>query len=328
MRQILHGYQLTRVITACAELGIPDLVSTAPKTAEELALATHTKGEYLIRLLRAAVTLEVLSEPSPGMFGLGIHGEYLQSNHPENLKAVATCFAQPWVWQSWGNLTETIRTGTTGIELFSGETFFDYLEARPEAQRIFNSVMASGDQLDDEIANSLNFSDVNCLCDVGGGRGSLLVKICSKWPNLKGIVFDLPSVNAEANALITSRRQENRIKFVSGSFFTTIPNQCDCILLRYILHDWSDNQCKTILNNCFQALPPNGRIIVIDTLVNDNPESALRTRLLDLTMMTQTGGRERTAEEFETLLKGQGFRLTATQPLAARPGMVAMVAVK
>jgi hypothetical protein len=326
LRQLLHGFQLTRVVTACAELNIPDLVRDEPRSIDYLAEITKTQSEHLSRLLRAAVTLEILSEPSPNHFALGIHGQYLCSDHPENLKAVAVCFAQPWVWQSWGQLTESVKTGQTGIELFSGEKFFDYLAARPEAQSIFSAVMASGSSLDEELAACLDFSGKKRIADIGGARGTFLCKVIQKWPQAEGIIFDLPSVKSEAGLHIESQGLKNRVSFEGGDFFKNLPLGCDCFLLRYILHDWNDNQCRTILKNCYAALPPGGSLIIVDTLMSDAKEHELRARLLDINMMIQTGGRERTESEFTEILKEGGFMVESITRLQSRPGMAAMLA--
>lgn len=328
LRQLLHGFQLTRVVTACAELNLPDLVRDTPKSIAELAELTKTQSDHLARLLRAAVALEILSEPSPNHFALGIHGQYLCSDHPENLKAVAVCFAQSWVWNSWGNLTESVKTGQTGIELFSGEKFFDYLAARPEAQHIFSAVMASGAALDEELAACLEFSGKKSIADIGGARGTFLCKILKKWPQAQGIIFDLPSVKSDAEQFIESQGLRNRVSFKGGDFFKGLPPGCDCFLLRYILHDWNDQECRAILANCFSALPPGASLIIVDTLMADVKEHELRARMLDINMMIQTGGRERTESEFNDLLNEAGFKVESVTRLKARPGMAAMTAVR
>jgi len=328
LRQLLHGFQLTRVVTACAELNIPDLVRDEPRSIAYLAEITKTKSAHLSRLLRAAVTLEILSEPSPNHFALGIYGQYLCSDHPENLKAVAVCFAQPWVWHSWGNLTESVKTGQTGIELFSGEKFFDYLSSRPVAQSIFSAVMASGLALDEELAACLDFSGKKSIADIGGARGTFLCKVIQKWSQAEGIIFDLPSVKSEGDQYIESQGLKNRVSFEGGDFFDGLPQGCDCFLLRYILHDWNDDECRLILRNCYAALPPSGSLIIVDTLMADAKENELRARLLDINMMIQTGGRERTEAEFTELLKEAGFKVESVTRLKARPGMAAIVAAR
>ena len=78
-----------------------------------------------------------------------------------------------------------------------------------------------------------------------------------------------------------------------------------------VLHDWSDERCMKILENCYKALPNNGKVIIIDTTLPTGIERDLRARVgyhFDLLMYSQCdGGRERTQEEIENLAKSVGF---------------------
>ena len=82
-------------------------------------------------------------------------------------------------------------------------------------------------------------------------------------------------------------------------------------IAQWILHDWSDGHCLKILENCYKALPNNGKVIIIDATLPTGIESDLRARVgyhLDLLMFAYNpGGRERTQEDMEYLAKVAGF---------------------
>ena len=87
-----------------------------------------------------------------------------------------------------------------------------------------------------------------------------------------------------------------------------------------ILHDWSDEHCMKILENCYKALPNNGKVIIIDTILPMGIERDLMARVsyhFDLFMYSQCGeGRERTQKEIENLAKSVGFaRLEVTSKI-------------
>ncbi|CAM6077666.1 unnamed protein product [Sphagnum tenellum] len=94
------------------------------------------------------------------------------------------------------------------------------------------------------------FQDVKCLVDVGGGTGSSLALITAKYPHIRGINYDLPHVAAALPAY-------PGVKHVGGDMFDSVPSG-DATFMKWILHDWSDSECVTILPNCFNALPASG----------------------------------------------------------------------
>ncbi|MED6162256.1 hypothetical protein PIB30_118888 [Stylosanthes scabra] len=92
--------------------------------------------------------------------------------------------------------------------------------------------------------------------------------------------------------------------------FESVPNG-DAIFMKWILHDWSDEQCMKVLKNCHKAIPEDGKVIVVETMVPVLPENTKAAQAAfkgDLFMMTQDiGGKERTKHEFIQLAKASGF---------------------
>ncbi|KAL2939685.1 Caffeic acid 3-O-methyltransferase 1 [Bienertia sinuspersici] len=100
------------------------------------------------------------------------------------------------------------------------------------------------------------------------------------------------------------------VEHVSGDMFKSVPKG-DAIFMKWILHDWSDEHCLKLLKNCYNALPENGKVIVVEAIMVDEVESKNYTRALtqmDVLMMTQNhGGKERSKQQFEALAKAAGF---------------------
>ncbi|KAG2302638.1 hypothetical protein Bca52824_031289 [Brassica carinata] len=81
--------------------------------------------------------------------------------------------------------------------------------------------------------------------------------------------------------------------------------------MKWICHTRSDQQCLIFLKNCYNALPENGKVIVNECILPENPDSRLLTKQavhVDCIMLAHSsGGIERTEKEFEALAKGSGF---------------------
>src|SRR5262245_13828059 len=108
---LIWGYRLSQAIHAVAVLGVPDLLAEAPRTPAELATATRSDADTLQRVLRALAAHEVVDEDDEGRFRLTAMGERLRADVPGSLRAVAIAVLRPSVWDAWGHLTESVRTG-------------------------------------------------------------------------------------------------------------------------------------------------------------------------------------------------------------------------
>jgi hypothetical protein len=120
-------------------------------------------------------------------------------------------------------------------------------------------------------------------------------------------------VVAGASAILEDAGLADRCEAVPCDFFVSVPGGGDLYLLKYIIHDWLDEQALMILKTCRRAMPEHSRILLVENIIQpgNNPDPA---RLIDLQMLVEVGGRERTAEEFRTLLHEAGLELTRCIP--------------
>jgi len=139
------------------------------------------------------------------------------------------------------------------------------------------------------------------IADIGGGIGSQLSSILDAHPSVRGILFDQPSVVAEAPA-------HDRMERVGGDFFTEIPVQADAYLMRWVIHDWSDDKALAILKNVRKAAPPKARVVLVEWVIPETAEFD-SGKWMDINMLVNAGGRERTASEFRSLYEQAGFEL-------------------
>jgi hypothetical protein len=199
-----------------------------------------------------------------------------------------------------------------------GKPFFEYLTTDGEASEIFNRAMAGGARARLAAALEHDWSGASVVADIGGGNGALLSAILPAQQHLRGVVFDLPHVVAEARPVIEAAGLAGRCELVGGDFFEDALPGADAYLVAQVLHDWDDQRAVAILRNCRRSIADGGRLLVLELILpeGDQPSYA---KVIDLIMLTLLGGRERTLAEWDSLLREGGFKLVGvtTKPAAS-----------
>lgn len=299
-----------------AQLGIADLLKDGSKSNDELAITTGVDAKSLYRLLRALASVGIFAEGISGYFELTPLAECLQSDRNNSLRAYAIKSGQAWEWQPWGYLLESVKTGKPVIKNIFGMDIFDYLANDASAAKLYNQAISNfSEKQDVAITSGYNFSFIRNLVDVAGGRGTLIASILKANLTMQGILFDLPHVVADTKPLIEALELQDRCQLVGGNFFESVPTGGDAYLLRYIIHDWDDERAITILKNCYEAMQSNGRVLLVEMVIPQGNEP-FYGKLLDLQMLLNYGGRERTEVEYQVLLETAAFLLTKIYPVA------------
>jgi hypothetical protein len=216
-------------------------------------------------------------------------------------------------WDPWGRLEDVLRTGESGATHAFGTdvfTWFQAVENKGEWE-LFNAAMTSfSSGTSHAVVASVAFDKFKSIIDVGGGHGYLLKTILAAAPKAKGTVYDLPGVVAGA-------APADRVAFVAGDFFKSVPPDGDCYVLKHIIHDWSDGQSAAILSNIARAMAAHGRVFVLETVMPDTPD-AHPAKFMDVNMLAMTeGGCERTVKEYTALFSKAGLKLMKVHPTAS-----------
>ncbi|HEX2449478.1 MAG TPA: methyltransferase [Methyloceanibacter sp.] len=316
--QLLFGKQLTYCLSGVAWLGVADHLDATPMPVEEIAAKTGAHAPSLYRVMRLLASMGIFKEEQGKRFALTPAGEFLKSDTPGTLRYFAMMFGDEWTTRAYEHFTGCLRSGQDGISQAYGNHVFDVLAERPKQLEVFQAAMTSGSALAGEAINqAYNFSGIKRLADVGGGHGALLASILRRYPEMQGVLFD----RAEIVAGVPQDRFagcEGRIAIEAGSFFERVPDGCDAYIMKHIIHDWSDEHCRTILDLMREKLPRDGRVLVCEMVVTDEP-GPTPAKMLDIEMLVMTvGGKERTPEEFRQLFASSGLRLTRIVP-TSRP---------
>jgi len=231
----------------------------------------------------------------------------------------------PWIQSALDQAVYSIQTGKTGFEKAQGMPLFDYLAQHPEDASLFSEAMVGfSSQEPPAVAAAYDFSTFKTVVDVGGATGNMLATILTRHAGPRGVLFDRPHVVADAPALLKAKGVSDRVSIEPGDFFKTVPAAGDAYVLSHIIHDWSEDQCGTILGHVRKAMNPGGRLLIVEMVLpeGDTPHPG---KLLDMGMLVGTGGQERTEAEYGLLLSKADFHHTRVVPTNSAVSVVEAV---
>jgi hypothetical protein len=315
LRQLSFLMRASRALYAGTALGIADILAEGPMTSAEVAAEAGTDAPTMRRLLRALVAHGVFEEERVDVFRLNPAGELLRKDVPGSQRAGVLFTAGDWRWQLWSDFLESARTGQAVAERAFGKSIFKRFEENAAEAELFNQAMTSySAALSAPIITAYDFSPFRRIADIGGGNGRFLTDILIEHPNATGVLFDVPKVATGAKALLDT---VGRAEVIAGDFFDFVPSGADAYLLKQVIHDWDDARCITILRNCAGAMDETARLLIVERVMPERAECGRATDayLLDLEMLVLTpGGRERTEEEFRTILMEAGLTVSKIVP--------------
>jgi len=166
---------------------------------------------------------------------------------------------------------------------------------------------------------------VGTVADVGGGRGGLLAALLQAHPGISGILFDLPETLIGAKKFLRSHGVAERVTLVGGDFLAEVPVEADLYLLKAVLQHWDDAAARAILEGCREAMKPQARLVIIESLLPKHAIDAPGAVMADLHMMVINGGRVRSLKQFEALLSQAG--LSVSRVVATSSGLTLIEAI-
>lgn len=321
LMRLINGFWLTQAVYVAAQLGIADRLADGAKSVEQLAVDVGVSAQPLHRLLRALASVGVFEEVRAGEFALTPMADVLRSDIAGSLRPMALMRGQ-WQYAAWGELLHCVTTGGSAFEKLFGQPMFDFLASDVARGTLFDAAMTSIHGRETALLlNAFDFGEGSHVIDIGGGNGSLLAAILRQHQSLQGTLFDLASVvdRARANEALDDVRQ--RLGFVSGNFFESIPSGGDIYLMRHIIHDWNDDQSTTILNHCRTAMGKASRLLIAEFVIPLGNEPFVG-KWFDLAMLVGPGGQERTADEYAALLTRARLKMTRIIPTAGEISLV------
>ncbi|MBF8191916.1 methyltransferase domain-containing protein [Nonomuraea sp. K274] len=208
------------------------------------------------------------------------------------------------LYPAWGRLSEALRTG----ESQSGSHFDAVVENPKILAQFINSMDALTRTLGPQLIEAYDgWGGYGSVLDVGGCRGGLAAQIVKAHSHLEGNVFDLPQMAPFAAELAAEQGLTGKVTFHGGSFFSDPLPSADIVVLGHVLHDWSAEQRKFLVEKAYDAVNPGGVLLVYDRML-DRASSRIENLVISLDMLLVTdGGSEYTVGELRSHIEGAGF---------------------
>jgi hypothetical protein len=305
----LLSHDVTKNALRCVvTLGMPDLLTSAPRAIPQLAADLGVDQDALRRIVRHLVAVGIFDAPRPDFVALNsVSRSQLISSEPFGLapelheESVA-----PKLEAALANMGYTLRTGKAAYEFTHGESLWQQMAKSDRLTDSFDRRMElHARDLGPALAQRYPWHEVRHLVDVGGGTGALLRVLLDALPHLRGTLVEFATAAERAARQVADRKLAARFQVVEGSFFDPLPTGADAYLLSWILHDWPDREAIQILRGCREAGGANGRVLVLEKTGSRGVDTDL-----DLRMMVFFGGRERLISDYARLGTSSGLRLT------------------
>jgi len=316
LAELLMGSRIALALRFAAERGIADMLGDGAKSAEELSSQAGIPAQSLRRLLRALSYVGVFRENSDGRFTNSNVSAYLRDGADPSLREMSLILNDDAVLRGWQHLEQVLKTGNPAFPAVNGQTFFEHIASDPKRSETMARFMKGiyGPE-GPRIAAGFPFGRFGKLIDVGGGAGHILADILRAHPNVHGAVFDLPRTVEVARRFLGEQGLGDRYDLLAGDFFEAVTPGYDAYFIKSTLHDWDDEKSVQILRNCRSAMPAHARILVTEIVLEPGKPIGHPHRFIDMEMMVSFGGKERTAEEFGTLLQRASLRLEQIHPI-------------
>ena len=318
MRLQIEAYHASALAYAAVKLGLPDRMGERALTAKQLAGELGLSAPHLSRFLRGLVTLGICKELPDGSFALAPGGWSLRSNSHSRLDKKVQIVVEQY-WRPWADLVSCLKTGKPAFDHVFGMSVGEWRERNPAQGLMFESYLT-----DETFAQAGSILEVlECaaeakqIADIGGGCGALLAPLLIGLPHLTGVLFETPHMIEMAKPFLHVFDQFHlldRIELVPGDFFEAIPIKADLYLLKNVLQQWDDAEALAILRNIRSAMPQRARLAVIERLMPERAADDPAAVMVDLHMMTITGGKTRSLDDLKSLLAAAGMAVAKTTP--------------
>jgi hypothetical protein len=322
--QLGHAFWGSRALLSAVELDLfSELADAGALEAEALCerLGLHPRGAR--DFLDALVALGVLERDDGRYRNAPATELFLDRAKPSYAGGVLE-IAATRLWALWGSLTEALRTGQPQNEIKTGGNLFEAIYSDPEKLRGFLRAMTGVSAgAARALASAFPWERYRTVIDIGGAEGCVPVQLALAHGHLRGGVFELPAVGPFVEEFVAAAGLGDRLRFYPGDFFVDELPSADILIMGHILHDWSLEERRLLLEKAYAALPEGGALIVYDAIIDDERRENALALLMSLLMLLETpAGANHTGAECHAWMRDAGFRDTYVQHLAGPDSMV------
>jgi acetylserotonin N-methyltransferase len=307
--ELLQAFRWSKAMFAALELGVFDVLDQGPRPLASLARELSCSADGLERLLDACVGLQLLTKSAGVYANAPVATTYLCTSSPRRLTGYLK-FSNGYMWQLWTHLEDAVREGTHRWQQtfgWEGPIFSHFFKTEEAKREFLLGMHGFGLISSPHVVNAFDLSRYRTFVDLGGATGHLAIAACERWPNLRGVVFDLPDALPLAREIVGASTVSERIALTAGDFFTDPLPPGDLYAVGRILHDWTEAKIHALLERIYAHLPPGGGVLIAEKLLTEDKTGPRWAHMQSLNMLTCTEGKERTLTEYAALLAKAGF---------------------
>lgn len=296
-----RGFMKSRIILTAAELDLFTEIDDSCDSAEKIAEKFGWDKRALERIMDCLVTFGLLRKEGAN-YSLTAESTPYSSKKPAS--ALPMLLHMKRLWETWSGLTEVVKQGADSAVKPPVPMDMDGRHA------FIGAMHAIGRHLSEEIAGSLDLSGFSRLLDIGGGSGTYTIAFLRRYPELRGVLFDLADVIPMARERFEAEGLLERVDLESGDFYADeLPKGCDLALLSAIIHQSGYKQNVELYQKVYRALDPGGMLLIRDHIMNEDRTWPPQGALFAVNMLVNTrAGDTYTFEEVEQGLSEAGFK--------------------
>jgi hypothetical protein len=325
--EIGFAFRKSRALLSAIEFGVFTVLADGPLAEGALAarLGIHERGAR--DFLDTLVSLGLLERDGASHYANApMAAAYLDARQPSYLGGLFE-YLNERMYPAWAKLTSALRTGKPQAGPSAAGGFSTFYSDGAAADSFLRGMTGASLLVGRALAGSFPWTEHSTFADVGTAQGGIAVEIARAHPHLRGIGFDLSSVERPFNDYVRGSGVRERVSFQAGDFFKDPLPRVDVLILGRVLHNWDVPIRQMLLDKAHAALPRDGALVVHDALIDDARQERPHCMLSSLNMLIQTaGGSEYTAADCRGWMQAAGFTRTRVVPLAAM--QTAVIATK
>jgi acetylserotonin O-methyltransferase len=288
--ELIEGFRRSKTMFAAVALGIFD--------------GERPNGAAIESLLEACVALGLLEKSGARYVNSAVADVYLRRDSPNSLAGYAR-YSNDALYRLWGHLEDAVIQGTNRWHDVFGECSEAVRQATYSGPDFCSGMHGLGLLSSSVIVNMLDLSAFTHLVDLGGASGHFASAAKARYPTLRATVIDYSHVIEHSRPYVA-----DGVEMTGGDFCTMALPSADLFVLGRILHHRSETRGRDLLVRLYDRLAEGGGVLVVERFLE--PGGALDAHMSSLNMLLCTDqGRERSCEEYESMLCDAGFTVTS-----------------
>lgn len=289
------------------------LLGERPCTIEEVGAALGIARRPAEALLRVCLSLGFI-QVADGRFALSaLSRAYLLKDSPTYFGGFFDFLIANHPMFSFDNLKRAVLTNSP--QAYGGGDIFKSHKEQAQLARAFTRCMHTVSRAPAQTwPDALDLSACRLMLDVGGGSGAHAIAAVARWPGLRAVVFDIPTVCEVVPEFAAQHGMQERIATRAGDMWSDPFPEADLHFYSQIFHDWPPEKCAFLARKSFDALERGGRIVIHEILYDNDKAGPPAAAAFSAVMLLSTEGEQYSGRELSAMLAGAGFVDLAVTP--------------